>query len=136
MQKPKNPHDIRITAAATNTATGNVPARIPTLCILYISTCTVYMIYMFRPDVKTSWLINRTPVDQLDAWLINRQPRCPTPWAGCTPDGHPVVRPCLEAQEKSVYCPLHIGIESVYHQAEREGQTKYVVALPGSGPVV
>ena len=38
----------------------------------------------------------------------------------------------------SVYCPLHVSVELVISfipQAEREGQTKYVVALLGSGPV-
>ena len=44
----------------------------------------------------------------------------------------------LEAWEKSAYCPLHVGVEliSLTRQAEREGQTTYMVALPGSGPVV
>ncbi len=42
--------------------------------------------------------------------------------------------------EKSVHCPLHVGVESVVsvtNQAEREGQTNTsVVVLPGSGPVI
>ena len=28
------------------------------------------------------------------------------------PDGRPVVHPCLEVREKSVYCPLYLDVES------------------------
>ena len=67
-----------------------------------------------------------------------------------SPDAQPVgqlynwisVRLCnpVSKLERSVHCPLHVGVESVIsvtNQAERERQTNTsVVVLPGSGPVI
>ena len=90
---------------------------------------------MFCSDAQLSLLINQMLVDQPDVWLINWQSGCPTPRAGCT-TGWASGCALSQAQEKSVYCPRWSRFIFLTHQAEREGQTKYVVALLGSGPVV
>ena len=101
-------------------------------CLLYQSLLAfiwhvhIY-ICMFHPDAQPSWLINWTPVDQPAVWMPNP--------AG--PDGGPVVQPCRSSREE---CTVHFTWYSQFisftHQAEREGQTKYVVVLPGNNLVV